>query len=119
MDRSANRRWSTTRACASEREDFCGLSNQKTDAWIIPETSDPAPHAVVAPVDEEIDRAESRIAAPAAPEAAAAPGPEETQGMRLEREARDLAADWQRTRQMGQPPCKTSLAATSGVRESS
>ena len=44
---------------------------------------------VVAPVDEEIDRAESRIAAPAAPEAAAAPGPEETQGMRLEREARD------------------------------
>ena len=27
-------------------------------AWIIPETSDPAPHAVVAPVDEEIDRGE-------------------------------------------------------------
>ena len=35
-----------------------GLSIQETDAWIIPETSDPTPHAVVAPVDEEIGRAE-------------------------------------------------------------
>ena len=33
-----------------------GLSIQKTDAWIIPETSHPAPHAVVAPADEEIGR---------------------------------------------------------------
>ena len=31
-----------------------GLSIQKTDAWTIPETNDPAPHAVVAPADEEI-----------------------------------------------------------------
>ena len=67
-----------------------GLSIQKTDAWIIPETSDTAPHAAVAPADEEIGRAEAPNPAPAAPEAAAAPRPEETQGMRLEREARDL-----------------------------
>ena len=45
---------------------------------------------LAAPVDEEIGRG-------------AAPRPEETQGMRLEREAHDLAADWQRTRQLGQP----------------
>ena len=37
-----------------------GLSIQKTDAWIIPETSGPAPHAVAAPLDEEIGRAEQR-----------------------------------------------------------
>ena len=80
-----------------------GLSIQKTDAWVIPETSHPAPHAVVAPADEEIGRAAQPIPAPAAPEAAAAPGPDETQGMRLERETGDLAADWQRTRQLGQP----------------
>ena len=66
-------------------------------------TSDPSPHAVVAPVDEEIDRAEHPVPAPVAPEAAAAPGPEETQGMRLEREARDFAANWQSTGQLGQP----------------
>ena len=41
--------------------------------------------------------------APAAPEAEAAPRPEETQGMRLEQEARDLAAAWQSSRQLGQP----------------
>ena len=35
-------------------------------------------------------RAEAPNPAPSAPEAAAAPRPEETQGMRLEREARDL-----------------------------
>ena len=40
------------------------------------------------------------IRAPAGREAAAAPRLEETQSMRLEREARDLAADWQRTRQL-------------------
>ena len=80
-----------------------GLSIPKTDAWIIPETSVPAPHAVVATVDEEIDRAEQPVPAPAAPEAAVAPRPEETQGMRLEREARYLAANWQSTRQLGQP----------------
>ena len=45
-----------------------GLSIQKTDAWIIPETSDPAP---------------------AAPEAAAAPRPEETQDMRQTGRERD------------------------------
>ena len=57
----------------------------------------------MAPVDEEIGRAEQPIPAPAVPEAAAALRPEETHGMRLEREARDLAAAWQRTRQLGQP----------------
>ena len=36
----------------------CGLTIRKTDAWIIPENSDPAPRAVVAPVEEEIGRAE-------------------------------------------------------------
>ena len=80
-----------------------GLSIKKSDAWIIPETSDPAPHAVAAPVDEEIDRAEQPVPALAAREAAVAPRPEETQGMRLEREARDFAANWQSTRQLGQP----------------
>ena len=80
-----------------------GLSIQKTDAWIIHETSDPAQHAVMARVDEEIGGAEQPIPAPAAPRAAAAPRPEETQGMRLEREARDFAADWKRTRHLGQP----------------
>ena len=95
MDLSSNRHWSAVRV----KGNTFGLSIQKTDAWIIPETSDPAPHAVVAPVDEEI---EQPIPALAAPEAAA-PRPEETQGMWLEREARDLAVDWQRTRQLGQP----------------
>ena len=47
-----------------------GLSIQKTDAWIIPETSDSAPHAAVAPVGEEIGRSEAPKPAPAA---AAAP----------------------------------------------
>ena len=75
-----------------------GLSIQKTDAWIIPETSDRAPHAVVAPAGEEIGRAEQPNRAPAAQEAAAAPRPEETQDMRFEREARDLAASWQSSR---------------------
>ena len=58
-----------------------GLSIQKTDAWIIPETSDPAPHVVVAPVDEAIGRAEQPVPAPAAQEAAAPPRPKETQAM--------------------------------------
>ena len=75
-----------------------GLSIQKTDAWIIPETSGPALHAVVAPVDEEIGRAEQPNRAPAAQEAAAVPGPEETQGVRLEREATDFAANCGRVR---------------------
>ena len=35
-----------------------GLTIRKTDAWIIPENSDPAPRAVVALVEEEIGRAE-------------------------------------------------------------
>ena len=34
---------------------------QKTDAWIIPETTHPAPHALVAPVNEEIGRAEQPV----------------------------------------------------------
>ena len=92
-----------------------GLSIQKTDAWIIPETSDPAPHAVVAPVDDEIGRAEQPIPAPAAPEAAAAPRPEETQDMQFEREARDLAADWKRTRRLGRPLGEGGLSSGSNV----
>ena len=64
---------------------------EKTNAWIIPETDVAALHVVVAPVDEDIGKAEAPNLAPTAPEAAAAPRPEETRGMRLEREARDLA----------------------------
>ena len=46
-----------------------GLTIQKTDAWIIPGNSDPAPRAVVAPVEEEIGRGERpNPAAPAAQE---------------------------------------------------
>ena len=41
---------------------------------------------MVVAVDEEISRAEAPNPPQAAPEAAAAPRPEETQGMRLERE---------------------------------
>ena len=80
-----------------------GLTIHKTDAWIIPENCDPAPRAVVTPVEEEIGRAEQPNSAPAAQEAGAALRPEEIQGMRLEREARDLAATWQSSRQLGQP----------------
>ena len=92
-----------------------GLSIQKTDAWVIRETSDPAPHAAVAPVDEEIGRAEAPIPPTAAPEVAAAPRAEETQGVRLEREARDLAAVWQSSRQFGQPLGEGGLASSSNV----
>ena len=55
---------------------------QKTNAWSIPETDDTTPRAEVAPVDEEIGRAEAPDPHLAAPEAAA-PRPEETQGLRL------------------------------------
>ena len=55
-----------------------GLSIQKTDAWIIHETSDPAPHAVVAPVEEEIGRAEQPNPVPEAQETEAAPRPEDS-----------------------------------------
>ena len=72
---------------------------------------------MVAPVDEEIDRAEQPIPGPAAPEAAAAPGPEETQDMLLEREARDFAAEWQRTRQLGQPLGEGGLSSGSNVED--
>ena len=94
-----------------------GFSIQKSDAWIIPETSDPAPHAVVAPVDEEVGRAEQPIPPPAAPEAAAAPRAEETQGTRLEREACDLAAAWQSSRQLGQPFGEGGLSSGSNVED--
>ena len=93
-----------------------GLS-KKTDDWIIPETSDPTPHAVVALVDDEIGRAEQPNPAPAAQEAEAAPMPEETQGMRLEREARDLAAAWQSSRQLGQPIGEGGLSSGSNVED--
>ena len=53
------------------------------------ETDDPGPHEEVAPVEEEIGRGEAPNRPLAALEAAAAAKPEETQGMRLEREARD------------------------------
>ena len=80
-----------------------GFTIQKTDAWIIPENIDPVPRAVVPLVEEEIGRAELPNPAPAAQEAEAAPRPEETEGMRLEREARDFAATWKNSRQLGQP----------------
>ena len=51
-----------------------GLSIQKTDAWIIPETSDPTSHAVVAPVDEKTDREEQPVPALAPPEQTGTPG---------------------------------------------
>ena len=54
---------------------------------------------------------------PAAPEAAAVPRPEETQGMRLEREARDLAAAWQSLRQLGQPLGEGGLSSGSNVED--
>ena len=60
------------------KEKTFGLSIQKTDAWIILKTSDPAPHAVVASVDEEIDRTEQPVLSPAAAGAAAAQRHEET-----------------------------------------
>ena len=58
-------------------------------------------------VDEEIGRAEAPNPPPAAPEAAAAPRPEETQGMRLEREALEL----------GQPRSDGGLSSGSNVED--
>ena len=81
-----------------------GLSIQKTDAWIIPQASDPTP-----PADEDIGRAEAPNSPPQ--EAAAARG----QGMRLEREARDLAAAWQSSRHLGQPLGEGRLLSGSNV----
>ena len=72
-------------------------------------------HVEVAPVDEEIGREEAPNAPQAAPEAPAAPRPEETQGIRLEREARDLAAAWQSSRQLGQPLGEGALSSGSNV----
>ena len=53
-----------------------GLSIQKTDVWVIPETDDATPRAEVASVDEEIGRGEAPNVPLASPEAAAAPRPE-------------------------------------------
>ena len=75
-----------------------GFSIQKTNAWIIPETDDAAPDVEVAPVDEETGRGEAPNPPPAAPEAPAALRQEEIRGLRLEREAPDLAAAWQSSR---------------------
>ena len=55
---------------------------------------DDADQAEVAPVDERIGREEEPNAPLAEPEAPAAPRAVETQGMRLQRKARDLAAAW-------------------------
>ena len=87
-----------------------GLSIQKTNAWIITEAEDAVPQAEVARVDEEDEHEEEPDPLPPA-----APGPEETQGMRLEREARDLAAAWQSTRQLGQPLGEGGLTSGSNV----
>ena len=73
-----------------------GLSIPKTSGWIIPQADE-------APLDEEMGREAEPNLPPAAPEALAAPRAEQTQGMRLEREARDLAAAWQSSRQFGRP----------------
>ena len=86
-------------------------------AWIIPQNSGPTPRAVVAPVEEDICRAKQPNPAPAAQEAEAAPRPEETQGMRLERETRDLAASWQSSRQLGQPLGEGRLSSGSNVED--
>ena len=94
---------------------ICGLSIQKTNAWIIPETDDATPRAEVAPADKEIGRGVAPDPHPAALEAAAAPRPEETQGVRLEREARDLAAVWQSSRQLGQPLGEGGLSSGSNL----
>ena len=53
----------------------------------IPEAEDAIPHAEVAPVDEEDENQDEPEPLPPV-----AQGPEKTQRMRLEREARDLAA---------------------------
>ena len=76
-----------------------------------PETSGPAPHAMVALVDEEIDKKEQPIPAPAPPEAAAAPVPEETQAMRPSEKPVTL----QQTRQLGQPLGEGRLSSGSKV----
>ena len=75
------------------------------------------PQAEVAPVDEEIGRAEVPNPPPAVLEAAAAPSPEEAQGMWLEREARDLAATWQSSRQLGHPLGEGGLSSGSKVED--
>ena len=69
---------------------------------------------MVAAGDEEIGRAEQPNPAPAAQEA---PGPEETQGMRLEREARDLAAAWQSSRQSEQLLSEGGLSSGNNVED--
>ena len=94
-----------------------GLSIQETDAWVIPENSGPAPRAVVAPVEEEIGRAEQPNPAPAAQKAEAAPRAAETRGMRLDREAPDLAAAWQSSRQLRQPLGDGGLSSGSNVED--
>ena len=105
-------------ACLRGRKANCLASQfRKTEAWIIPETDDAAPHDEVAPVDEEIGRGEAPNPPPAASEAPAAPRPEETQGMRLEREARDLAAVWQSSRQLRQRPGEDEVWLADRARE--
>ena len=69
----------------------------------------------MAPVDEEVGRQEAPNPPLAAPEAPAAPRAEETQRRRLKREARDLAAAWQNSRQLGQPLGESGLASGSNV----
>ena len=64
-----------------------------------------------------LQRRTTSVPALAPPEAAAAPRPEETQGMRLDREARDLAPDWQRTRQLSQPLGEGGLSSGSNVED--
>ena len=53
---------------------FC-LTIHKTDAWITPENSDPAPSAVEAPAEEDIGRAEQPNPTPAAQDVNTTPNP--------------------------------------------
>ena len=96
-------------ACSLKGKTF-GLMIRKTDARIIP-------RAVVAPVEEAIGRPEQPNPAPAAQEAEAAPRPEETEGVRIEREARDLAATLQSSRQLGQSLGEGGLSNGSSVED--
>ena len=109
MDRSPHRQRSGTRACAGKGQDFWSL-DPEDNAWIVPEAEDAVPHAEVAPVGEEDENEEEPDPLPLV-----APGPEETQGTRLEREARDLAEAWQSSRQLGQPLGEGGLTSGSNV----
>ena len=83
-----------------------GLSIKKTSTQIISDADDAAPQALLL-VDQEIDRGEPNL--PPAPVA------EETPGIGLESEARELAGAWQSSRQLRQPFGEGGLSTGSNV----